>query len=43
VELEFITHNAVEKLLISGPEAIPNRRRVMVDLAGMIRTYMRSF
>jgi N-acetylmuramoyl-L-alanine amidase len=43
VELEFITNNAVEKLLISGPEAIPNRRRVMADLAGMIRTYMRSF
>ena len=43
VELEFITNNAVETLLISGPNALANRKRVMGDLAKMIRTYMTTF
>jgi N-acetylmuramoyl-L-alanine amidase len=43
VELEFITNNGVEKLLISGPNALDNRRKVMADLATTIRSYMRSF
>jgi N-acetylmuramoyl-L-alanine amidase len=43
VELEFITNNAVEKLLISGPNALANRQKVMADLATAIRSYMRTF
>ena len=43
VELEFITNNGVETLLISGPNALDNRRKVMADLATTIRSYMRSF
>jgi len=43
VELEFITNNDVEKLLISGPNSLANRRRVMADLARMLRGYMRTF
>lgn len=43
VELEFITNNGVEKLLISGPNALDNRRKVMADLAKTIRSYMSGF
>lgn len=43
VELEFISNNAVEKLLISGPNAMSNRRKVMADLATTIRSYMGTF
>jgi N-acetylmuramoyl-L-alanine amidase len=43
VELEFITNNAVEALLISGPNALANRKKVMADLARTIRAYMATF
>lgn len=43
VELEFITNNEVETLLISGPSSLANRRKVMADLAKMLRGYMQTF
>lgn len=40
VELEFITNPKVEKLLISGPQAIPNRQLVMGNLAKRLADYL---
>lgn len=43
VELEFITNARVETSLISGPDAVANRRQVMANLARAVRGYMRTF
>jgi len=43
VELEFITNQRVEDQLISGPDAMANRRQVLGDLADKILVYMASF
>jgi N-acetylmuramoyl-L-alanine amidase len=43
MELEFISNLAVDRLLISGPNAIANRTEVMAQLAKDIRAYMRTF
>ena len=42
VEAEFITNPRVDKLLVSGGDAIDNRTRVMSELAKAIRAYMRA-
>lgn len=42
IELEFITNPAVEKTLISGPSAIPNRKVVMAELAKAVRAHMKG-
>ncbi len=42
VELEFISNPRVDKLLISGPNAIPNRTVVMAELAKAVRAHMKS-
>ena len=43
VELEFITNPAVEKTLISGPNAMSNRRTVLGALADDMLAYMQTF
>ena len=40
VEAEFISNPTVDRLLISGPDAIPNRRKVLAKLATAIRGHM---
>lgn len=40
IEAEFITNASVDKLLVSGPDAIANRTAVMTSLAKAIRTYL---
>lgn len=40
VELEFITNPRVDKLLISGPDALANRRLVMGNLAATLVDYL---
>jgi N-acetylmuramoyl-L-alanine amidase len=40
VELEFISNPAVDRLLISGPEAIQNRQLVMGNLAKTLTDYL---
>lgn len=40
IELEFITNPKVDKMLISGPNAIPNRTAVMSSLAKAVRQRM---
>lgn len=40
VELEFISNPAVDKLLISGPQAIANRQLVMGNLAKTLADYL---
>ncbi len=42
IEAEFITNRAVDKLLVSGPDAIANRTKVMAALAKAIRAHMRT-
>jgi N-acetylmuramoyl-L-alanine amidase len=42
IEAEYITHPKVDKLLVSGPDAIPNRTKVMASLAKTIRAHMKS-
>lgn len=42
IEAEFITNPAVDKLLISGPNAVANRTAVMASLAGAILAEMRA-
>lgn len=43
VEFEFITHPAVEKKFISGPDAMANRRQVLGALADDMLAYMQTF
>ena len=40
VEAEFISNPTVDKLLISGPDAIPNRHKVLAKVATAIRDHM---
>lgn len=42
IEMEFITNRRVDKLLISGPDAIANRTRVMSAIAKAIRRQMKE-
>ena len=42
LEVEFITHPKVDKLLVSGPDAIVNRTKVMASVAKAIRKHMRE-
>lgn len=42
IELEFITNPKVDKLLISGPDAIANRTAVMKSLATALRKHMKT-
>ena len=42
VEAEFITNPRVDKLIVSGPDAIANRTKVMDELAKAIRAHLRS-
>ena len=42
IEAEFITNPAVDTLLISGPDAIANRTKVMASVAKAIRNHMRN-
>jgi N-acetylmuramoyl-L-alanine amidase len=42
-ELEFITNNKVEKQLISGPDAVANRKMVMGNLAKELVRYAGTF
>ena len=42
VELEFISNPKVDKLLISGPDAIQNRQTVMGNLAKRLADYMET-
>src|SRR5688572_13112534 len=40
IEAEFITNPTIDKLLVSGPNAIANRTSVMASVAKAIRGYM---
>ncbi|AHE53903.1 N-acetylmuramoyl-L-alanine amidase [Sphingomonas sanxanigenens] len=40
IEAEFITNRTVDKLLVSGPDAIANRTAVLADVAKAIRGHM---
>lgn len=40
IEAEFITNKAIDRLLVSGPEAVPNRTRVMAEVAKALRAYL---
>ncbi|MBO9622249.1 MAG: N-acetylmuramoyl-L-alanine amidase [Sphingomonas sp.] len=40
IEAEFITNRTIDQLLVSGPDAVPNRTKVMASVAKAIRTYM---
>ena len=42
VELEFISNPGVDKLLISGPQAIQNRQLVMGNLAKTMVDYLQT-
>jgi N-acetylmuramoyl-L-alanine amidase len=42
IEAEFITNAAVDRLIVSGPEAVPNRTKLMAAVAKAIRRHMRS-
>jgi N-acetylmuramoyl-L-alanine amidase len=42
VELEFISHPDVDKLLISGPKAMQNRKLVMGNLAKTLAEYLET-
>jgi N-acetylmuramoyl-L-alanine amidase len=42
VEVEFVTNPAVEKLLVSGPDAIANRTKAMAALAKTLRAHMKA-
>ncbi|MFL9840749.1 N-acetylmuramoyl-L-alanine amidase [Sphingomonas sp. ST-64] len=40
IEAEFITNKQIDTLLVSGPDAIPNRTKVMAAVAKAIRAYL---
>jgi N-acetylmuramoyl-L-alanine amidase len=40
IEAEFITNPTIDKLLISGPDAIANRTKVLASVAKAIRAHM---
>ncbi|MDF7776592.1 N-acetylmuramoyl-L-alanine amidase [Sphingomonas sp. AOB5] len=40
IEAEFITNPTIDKLLISGPDAVPNRTKVMASVAKALRAHM---
>jgi len=40
IEAEFISNPKVDKLFISGPDAVPNRTRVMASVAMAIRSFL---
>ena len=40
MELEFITNKRVDKLLVSGPDALQNRQLVMGNLAATLIDYL---
>nr|AHZ45666.1 N-acetylmuramoyl-L-alanine amidase [uncultured bacterium] len=42
IEVEFITHPEVDKLLVSGPNAFANRTTVMAAVARAIRHHMKA-
>ena len=42
IEAEFISNAAVDTLIVSGPNAITNRTKLMAAVAKAIRTHMRS-
>jgi N-acetylmuramoyl-L-alanine amidase len=42
IEAEFITNAAVDRLIVSGPDALPNRVKLMGAVARAIRTHMRG-
>jgi N-acetylmuramoyl-L-alanine amidase len=42
LEVEFISNPAVENLLVSGPDAIANRTKVMAAVAKAIRAHMKQ-
>ncbi len=42
IEAEFISNAAVDTLIVSGPEAIANRTKLMAAVAKAIRTHMRG-
>jgi N-acetylmuramoyl-L-alanine amidase len=41
-ELEFITNPKVDRLIVSGPEAVANRARVAGELAKALRLYLKQ-
>ena len=42
IEAEFITNPQVETVLISGPQAVANRTKVMAAVATAIRKHMKA-
>ena len=42
IEAEFITNAAADKLIVSGPDAIPNRSKLMGAVAKAIRAHMKA-
>ena len=42
VEIEFISNPAADKLLVSGPEAVANRTKIMAALAKALRKHMKG-
>lgn len=42
IEAEFISNAAVDTLIVSGPNAVANRTKLMAAVAKAIRTHMRS-
>lgn len=42
LEVEYITNPAVDKLLVSGPDAMSNRTKVMAGVAKAIRKHMKE-
>jgi N-acetylmuramoyl-L-alanine amidase len=42
IEAEFISNPKVDKLLVSGPDAIANRTKVMASVAKTIRAHMKA-
>jgi N-acetylmuramoyl-L-alanine amidase len=42
IETEFITNPAVDRLIVSGLDAVPNRVKLMGAVAKAIRTHMRN-
>jgi N-acetylmuramoyl-L-alanine amidase len=42
LEVEYITNPKVDKLLVSGPDAVSNRTKVMAGVAKAIRKHMKE-
>ena len=42
MEVEYITNPNVEALLVSGPDVIANRTKIMAAVATAIRGHMRA-